>query len=213
MLESDEFLLWNPIVMEIWRCENTYFSPKCSTTWDDASPTHIASVIQDTPRDARSCTHTYTQCRDRDRRCLRRARMRARSRTRARHDQETRLAQATGHAIGTAHGATTAQPQSAPQNALALARMHRQGRRSLSGEAQDARCLRRVQSRPGAFGLSDPGVRPDGRIIFVAHVATHLCTPDVKCHMRLQSTASSWRSKRGQRGERKGVSRRDTSYK
>ena len=37
MLESDEFLLWNPIVMEIWRCENTYFSPKCSTTWDDAS--------------------------------------------------------------------------------------------------------------------------------------------------------------------------------
>ena len=39
MLESDEFLLWNPIVMEIWRCENTYFSPKCSTTWDDASPT------------------------------------------------------------------------------------------------------------------------------------------------------------------------------
>ena len=59
MLESDEFLLWNPIVMEIWRCENTYFSPKCSTTWDDASPTHIASVIFKIHHATHAAAHTH----------------------------------------------------------------------------------------------------------------------------------------------------------
>ena len=34
MSKSDEFFVCTPIVIEIQRCENTYFSPKCCTTWE-----------------------------------------------------------------------------------------------------------------------------------------------------------------------------------
>ena len=33
-LKSDVFLLRTPLVIEIWRCENVYFSPKCCTLWE-----------------------------------------------------------------------------------------------------------------------------------------------------------------------------------
>ena len=34
MSKSDEFFVCTPIIIEIQRCENTYFSPKCCTTWE-----------------------------------------------------------------------------------------------------------------------------------------------------------------------------------